>query len=248
MISLLSTSGSGRPPNAHEREGEAIEAHIVVLEIGAGLTQFTRLHDAITELLFPQKRVRLVEQGAFPLTRLASVVLPGDPGVVGRIVAAVLDISGHRVGDLAYPPAINGESQERGEIALGGTVGRIYALCVAELGDDVPFADHNAIDVAALGRHGPKQAAEHVHLVRQVLGHRRLLGPGPGDCLVENAGVHAQISGRAAFPLVARGIVRFLGLGDCDEGRAARVSKDRETRAEKKEHERDGVAHAQIPC
>src|SRR5207248_1293870 len=98
------------------------------------------------ELLPADERVRLAEQRALPLAGLRRVVLPGDLRVVRRVVTAVADGLADRVLDALDEAAVDGQTEEGGQVTFGDAVGRIDGPRVAELGDDVAVAKDEAVD------------------------------------------------------------------------------------------------------
>ena len=152
---------------------------------------------------------------AFPLALLLQVVLPGDLGVVRRIVAAIVDVFGDRIVDILDQPALDGQAAHRREEALGDAVDRIVGVYVAELRGDVAVAEDDAVGRGALFGERAEDCAERAHLVAL-----EIPGAAVGERIVHSGlelfGVQPEFRGSLALPLSGRRNVAFLRV---DNGR-----------------------------
>ena len=197
---------------AQQRQGEPVDPHVVVFVERARLVDLARLALAVAELLHAHEIGILAPQRAFPFALLLQVVLPGDFGVVRRIVAAVVDVFRHRIVDVLDQAALHGQAADRGEEALGDAVDGIVGVDIAELRDDVAVPDDDAIGGRALFRQRPEHGAEGADLVLlEVPG--AAVGLRVIDRGFELLGVQPQFRRRLALPLARRRNVAGLRPG-----------------------------------
>src|ERR1017187_6996039 len=109
-LSLLRLFGKGLPEQTQQRQGKAVNANVIVFVERAGLLNRARRALALAELLDAHKIRILTPQGTFPLAVLLEVVLPGNLGVVRRIVAAVVDILRDGIVNVFDQPALDREA------------------------------------------------------------------------------------------------------------------------------------------
>ena len=115
-------------------------------------------------------------QFTFPLGGLLQMLMPGNCGILQRIVSTIVHILPHRVMDIANQPLVDGHSDKRREITLGCAVGRINRSGITELGHNVTLPNHQAVRVGPSIRHRPEQLTEHFLLIGKIHRLTRLLG------------------------------------------------------------------------
>ena len=128
-------------------------------------------------------------------------MLPRDRGVLFRIVPAVGDVLAHGILNVLDHAAIDRQAENCREIALGHAVCRVDTIRLAELRNDIPVADDDAVHIAAVLGHRADQPAEEAHLIRQVLRPIGLLRFRERDGFCEKLLVHADVGRLPLFPL-----------------------------------------------
>src|SRR4051812_47476155 len=101
------------------------------------LLNFTRLPLAVAELLDANEVGVLSPKGPFPFALLLEMVLPGDLGVVRRIVTAIVNVASDGVVDVLNQIALHGQAANDREKTLGNAIDRIVGFGIAKLRDDV---------------------------------------------------------------------------------------------------------------
>src|SRR5687767_2447658 len=107
MMSLLRTSGKLLPNRREQREREAVDADVIVFVKTARFLYCPRFALPVAELFDANEVGIFTPHRAFPFALLLEMVLPGDFGVVRRIVAAVTYVFRHRIVDVFDQPSID---------------------------------------------------------------------------------------------------------------------------------------------
>lgn len=183
-----------------ERQGELVDADVVVFPVGAGLAQRAQV------TLLPRRGLRVVgdaavvlhlvghaEALALPFARLREEVLPGDSAVVGRIETDSWDSLAHALAGIEKAAGM-GDAGEDGEVGLRDAEGLVGAVGFSPSGDFISPDEDYAGD-AASGMDGATQAVEWRRVVvvdapmgrigGRVAGPGDFVGLGEGNCSVE---------------------------------------------------------------
>src|SRR5215471_426240 len=94
------------------------------------------------ELFGAKERVGLPEHRPFPFAGLAGVVLPGDLGVVWRVVTAIGNVVLHWISNVLDQATVDCQTQQGGEVTLSNAIGGIDACRVSKLRYDVSPAQN----------------------------------------------------------------------------------------------------------
>ena len=134
------------------------------------------------------------------------MIFPGDFGVVGGVISAIVYVIGHGFIDVLNEAPFDGETAYGREETLGDAIDRVVGFGVAEGSDDVAVPQNDAVGGGALFGQIAADLTESADLIFVEvpwvgMGDRKI------DGFLEFGGVEAEISGGLALPVAGGRIV-----------------------------------------